>query len=453
MSKSSTTQSNEAIISSSSSRKPTDTETSAADVHTSTNVKSTIETNPASNLSAAQYIYDSMRDTQSKSAHQMMIQSRPGLRKMEGSNTSIKGPSGLDKNMSMQSVTEKAGSNRSMMSGSGFLSMDFNFSPDDVDAHAGLFSLQNDSKRSINSSDFVKEAFLSRDVSDKQMMKHVDLPVFELASKLERITTGDDIMEENIRMSSSEWVKDFEGESSSVGPTPQDMFYESTSSIPPSSIPPLPKSPIYSATTPYSTPSSTISPVLSGDVGGVQYSSIPPLPPLSPSTTTGTESKQSSLNDSKKSTKGKKRRKREIDESHAFEPTDDDVLFGRGGYSNNHPGNIFFRNEALKLRPLYESTSKEEKYNISVILLESVKSRGGRFLEKGKDGLWHEVIGNGARRKASQALRERIKGKSASVLSSSITSAKSYDLSADEQDDISSSITSLRPAGVDLVEV
>jgi hypothetical protein len=159
------------------------------------------------------------------------------------------------------------------------------------------------------------------------------------------------------------------------------------------------------------------------------------------------------LNDSKKSTKGKKRRKREIDESHAFEPTDDDVLFGRGGYSNNHPGNIFFRNEALKLRPLYESTSKEEKYNISVILLESVKSRGGRFLEKGKDGLWHEVIGNGARRKASQALRERIKGKSASMLSSSITSAKSYDLSADEQDDIGSSITSLRPAGVDLVEV
>jgi len=41
-------------------------------------------------------------------------------------------------------------------------------------------------------------------------------------------------------------------------------------------------------------------------------------------------------------------------------------------------------------------------------LIESVKSAGHRFLEKGSDGLWHEVIGNGARKKASQALRERV---------------------------------------------
>lgn len=38
-----------------------------------------------------------------------------------------------------------------------------------------------------------------------------------------------------------------------------------------------------------------------------------------------------------------------------------------------------------------------------------MKCEGHRFLERGDDGLWHEVIGNGARKKASQALRERVR--------------------------------------------
>ncbi|KAL7549197.1 hypothetical protein ACHAWF_012466 [Thalassiosira exigua] len=114
------------------------------------------------------------------------------------------------------------------------------------------------------------------------------------------------------------------------------------------------------------------------------------------------------------STKGKKKRrkKRVIDESRACTPTDDDVLFGRGGYTNTHQGNIRFREKALEMRPWYEQpgTTKEEKYRISDILVESVRGAGHRFLEKGSDGLWHEVVGNGARKKASQALRERVRG-------------------------------------------
>lgn len=47
---------------------------------------------------------------------------------------------------------------------------------------------------------------------------------------------------------------------------------------------------------------------------------------------------------------------------------------------------------------------------MSDLLVESVKGEGHHFLERGDDGLWHEVIGNGARKKASQALRERVKG-------------------------------------------
>eukprot|EP01082_Thalassiosira_pseudonana_P004855 g4002.t1 g4002 contig15:120696-121360(-) len=78
----------------------------------------------------------------------------------------------------------------------------------------------------------------------------------------------------------------------------------------------------------------------------------------------------------------------------------------------------------------YELSSKEEKLSISELLVDGVKSEGRRFLERGSDGEWHEVMGNGARKKASQALRERVKGrgKNKSAVSSSITSANSQNL-------------------------
>ena len=102
--------------------------------------------------------------------------------------------------------------------------------------------------------------------------------------------------------------------------------------------------------------------------------------------------------------------RRLIDQSRDIEPTVDDVLFGKGGKINKNPGNIQFRAKALELRSWYESCkTNDEKTHISNVLLESVTSQGHRFLEKGEDGLWHEVIGNGARKKASQALREKRK--------------------------------------------
>ncbi|KAL3804354.1 hypothetical protein HJC23_011282 [Cyclotella cryptica] len=425
-------------------------------------IKTTPTPTSNSNLSAAEYIYSSMRDTQSKSsAHQMMIQARPALRKKEGSNTSIKGRSGLEKTCSsnsMRSGLEKIGSNRSIMSG--VLSMDM--FPEDLDSHGGLFSLQADSKRSINSSEFVMNEFLSDgglqlsigpDMSNAQIFKSGDLPL--LTAKFERITTGDDIMEENIRLSSSDWGRDFQDDTAVIGPMPQSMFYDSSSSMPAAATTVLQAVPAtfpartrHDENTPYS---SALSPVSSVD--GAQIKPTPSLPPLSPTVDNGADNVLSgSLTDKNSShLKTKKRRKRVIADT-ACVPTDDDVLFGRGGYTNNRPGNIFFRQEALRLRPWYEQSSKEEKYEISNILLESVKSRGGRFLEKGGDGLWHEVIGNGARRKASQALRERIKGRGASVLSSSITSARSQDSSADERDETGAD-PSLGHTDVDLVEV
>ena len=48
------------------------------------------------------------------------------------------------------------------------------------------------------------------------------------------------------------------------------------------------------------------------------------------------------------------------------------------------------------------STTREEKYYLSLELVERVKGYGGRFLEKGTDGLWREMNEKDARKKASQ---------------------------------------------------
>lgn len=98
-----------------------------------------------------------------------------------------------------------------------------------------------------------------------------------------------------------------------------------------------------------------------------------------------------------------------VDDSSACKLTDGDVLLGRGGVANVHPGNARFRAEALRLRPWYEISSKRAKYDISEILIESVNGRGDRFLKKEDDGKWREVDRQKARKKASQALRERQK--------------------------------------------
>merc|ERR1712151_871480 len=85
----------------------------------------------------------------------------------------------------------------------------------------------------------------------------------------------------------------------------------------------------------------------------------PPLPPQAASGASGT-SPSSQTTSSNKSKRRRKKKQRVIDETRAIEYTDDDVLFGRGGLVNKHPGNIKFRQRALELRPWYESVSKEE---------------------------------------------------------------------------------------------
>jgi len=89
-------------------------------------------------------------------------------------------------------------------------------------------------------------------------------------------------------------------------------------------------------------------------------------------------------------------------------PTPLDILRGRGGLTNHHEGNMRFRDEARQLRSAYRhaTATREEKYQLSVDLVQRVKEYGGRFLEKGKGGKWYEMSERDARKKASQVLRE-----------------------------------------------
>jgi hypothetical protein len=80
---------------------------------------------------------------------------------------------------------------------------------------------------------------------------------------------------------------------------------------------------------------------------------------------------------------------------------------GRGGGTNLHPGNRFYRDLILSHRASYDQASKTTKPEISRQIVLRIKERGGRFLRKDSDGLYHEIAEADAKAKTSQALRHR----------------------------------------------
>lgn len=99
------------------------------------------------------------------------------------------------------------------------------------------------------------------------------------------------------------------------------------------------------------------------------------------------------------------------------DPSEYDVLCGRGGAINNHKGNIHFRSLVNDKKETYNSTNKANKTQISRDIITLIKISKGMFLEKeqvdsataGKtelSGLWVEVGYAKAMSKTSQALRE-----------------------------------------------
>lgn len=87
---------------------------------------------------------------------------------------------------------------------------------------------------------------------------------------------------------------------------------------------------------------------------------------------------------------------------------DNDVLSGRGGGTNCHPGNRNFRDLINLHRRAYLKARNNDKSAISRAVVRSIRETGGRFIRKDKnEGLWFEIGDDAAREKTGQALRQR----------------------------------------------
>lgn len=107
--------------------------------------------------------------------------------------------------------------------------------------------------------------------------------------------------------------------------------------------------------------------------------------------------------------KKKRTRRKEPLQKQYVSITDMDVLLGRGGASNHHPGNLQYRKHILMHQQEYKLLENSAKTQMSIDVVEWVKSRGGRFLKRDDDveGKSFYVATDGtARQKVSQALRE-----------------------------------------------
>mmetsp|Transcript_4718 Transcript_4718/g.13337 ORF Transcript_4718/g.13337 Transcript_4718/m.13337 type:complete len:750 (+) Transcript_4718:518-2767(+) len=94
------------------------------------------------------------------------------------------------------------------------------------------------------------------------------------------------------------------------------------------------------------------------------------------------------------------------------EPNDSDVLCGRGGTINTHPGNAKYRQLVEQRKRVYLTARfKREKRLISESIIKEIRNQNppGRFLNRDtKDGDWYDIGDIKAREKTSQALRENL---------------------------------------------
>ena len=85
-----------------------------------------------------------------------------------------------------------------------------------------------------------------------------------------------------------------------------------------------------------------------------------------------------------------------------------DVLFGQGGQSNNHEGNVRYLKVVAQNRPIYDGASPTEKAATVQNVVVKIASKGGRFLKKDKiSNQWCLATNRAVREKVAQALRDK----------------------------------------------
>ena len=91
-------------------------------------------------------------------------------------------------------------------------------------------------------------------------------------------------------------------------------------------------------------------------------------------------------------------------------PKDEDVLFGRGGRTNHHPGNKRLRQIVNKYRDTYYAAKKVDKPKVSKLVVSALRSANppSRFLRMNEETTqWEDVGDKRAAEKVSQTLREK----------------------------------------------
>jgi hypothetical protein len=88
---------------------------------------------------------------------------------------------------------------------------------------------------------------------------------------------------------------------------------------------------------------------------------------------------------------------------------DNDVICGRGGLGNRHPGNVCYREIIKKYQVQYLKAQKREKKTIALDIVDIIHKLNppGKFLQKDNStGLYLEIDDKRASEKVSQSLRE-----------------------------------------------
>ena len=92
------------------------------------------------------------------------------------------------------------------------------------------------------------------------------------------------------------------------------------------------------------------------------------------------------------------------------EPHENDVMYGRGGGTNHHPGNKRYRKMVEDRKLEYVNSKRLDKPLVALEIIREWRGQvpPGRFLKLDeKTGLWNDVGDKKAREKTSQALREK----------------------------------------------
>lgn len=89
-------------------------------------------------------------------------------------------------------------------------------------------------------------------------------------------------------------------------------------------------------------------------------------------------------------------------------PRKSDIIFGRGGGTNFHPGNMEYRRKIkMRQKEYIDARQRATKSEIISEIIKEVRAEGGRFLKQDENTkLWYEVDEKEVKKKTSQTLRE-----------------------------------------------